>query len=110
VTLLALRRLDAEPAEPTSARLVLLMTLLLIAAFIVLYPVARSGLFGPGSDRDDALNVALQALLSGHYPYYAQTYLGNPPTPMPGALLLALPFFALGTSAWQNLFWLPVFA
>jgi len=81
-----------------------------IALFVVLYPIANSGLLGPGSDRDDALNVALQALLAGQYPYGVETYLGNPPTPMPGALILALPFFVLGNSALQNLVWLPVFA
>src|SRR2546426_7380654 len=68
-----------------------------LALFIVLYPMADSGLLGPGSDRDDALNVALQTLLVGHYPYGATTYLGNPPTPMPGALILALPFSFLET-------------
>ncbi len=80
-----------------------------LALFIVLYPMADSGLLGPGSDRDDALNVALQTLLVGHYPYGATTYLGNPPTPMPGALILALPFFLLGNSALQNLVWVPIF-
>jgi len=75
----------------------------------VLFPIAKSGLVGPGSDRDDALNVTLRALLHGNYPYYTLTYLGNPPTPMPGAILLAAPFFALGTSALQNLFWVTVF-
>jgi hypothetical protein len=90
-------------------RVLSILALLLIGAFIVLFPIAKSGLVGPGSDRDDALNVTLRALLHGDYPYYTSTYLGNPPTPMPGALFLAAPFFALGTSALQNLFWVPVF-
>jgi len=51
----------------------------------------------------------LRALLEGHDPYRALTYLGNPPTPMPGALILALPFFLAGDSAFQNLFWMPLF-
>lgn len=80
-----------------------------ICVFVILYPVAKSGVLGPGSDRDDALNVALQSLLAGHYPYSANTYLGNPPTPMLGALILASPFYLLGNSALQNLVWVPVF-
>jgi hypothetical protein len=81
----------------------------MLGLFVLLYSIANSGLLGPGSDRDDALNVALQALLAGHYPYGVTTYLGNPPTPMPGGLILALPFFLLGNSALQNLAWMPIF-
>lgn len=77
-----------------------------LVLFAVLYPVANSGVLGPGSDRDDALNVAIEALISGNYPYGVTTYLGNPPTPMPGALILAVPFFLIGNSAFQNIFWL----
>lgn len=86
-----------------------ILVLLLVIAFIVLFPLAKSGLYGGGSDRDDALNVTLRALLHGEYPYYTKTYLGNPPTPMPGAMLLALPAYLLGSSALQNLFWVPFF-
>ena len=79
--------------------------------FLVVYPVADSGVpgVGPGSDRDEALNIATTQLLHGHYPYYQKTYLGTPITPMPGALLLAIPFVLIGNSAYQNLFWLFVF-
>jgi hypothetical protein len=91
------------------ARVAAVMMILVTILFATFYPIAKSGVFGAGSDRDDALDVALEALVRGSYPYYALTYLGNPPTPGPGALLLALPFFLLGTSALQNLFWLPFF-
>jgi hypothetical protein len=77
--------------------------------FAVLYPVAKSGVLGWGSDRDDALNVTLHALLAGRYPYSVVTYLGGHPDPMPGALILALPFYLLGNSALQNLMWIPAF-
>jgi len=87
----------------------IVLAALLVIAFLALYPIAKSGGLGPGSDRDDALNVALGALLAGSYPYHAVTYLGNPPTPMPGALVLALPFYMIGNSALQNLFWMPMF-
>lgn len=83
--------------------------LALIATFPAVYELANSGVLGGGSDRDDALNVALHALLSSASPYRVDTYLGNSPTPMPGALLLALPFHLLGNAAFQNPFWLLIF-
>lgn len=92
-----------------AARLIPPLGLFTIVIFAVLYPLSKSGIVGPGSDRDNALDIALVELLHGSYPYYARTYLGNTLTPAPGAMLLALPFFLLGTSALQNLFWLPIF-
>jgi hypothetical protein len=79
---------------------------LLFAAF---YPLAHSGILGPGSDRDDGLNVGVHALMGLHNPYRMTSFLGNPLTPMPGALILALPFYLIGNSAFQNLFWVPAF-
>lgn len=75
-------------------------------AFFFVYPVVNAQLPGRGSDRDDALNLAASALLQGDFPYAATTYLGNPVTPLPGAILMSLPFVALGNSAYQALFWL----
>lgn len=83
----------------------------LTIAFNIVYPIANSGRFGPGSDRDEALNQAISALLAGHHPYHEKTYLGNPISPMPGSLLLAAPFyFFFGNGAYQNIFWIGVFA
>ena len=79
----------------------------LLAAFFWVYPMVNTSAPGAGSDRDDALNLAAGALLHGRFPYSQRTYLGDLITPMPGAVLLAAPFVLLGTSAWQNLFWLP---
>jgi hypothetical protein len=98
----------SQEIRPTTAWFVALCVVAL-ALFAVLYPLATSGRFGGGSDRDDALNDALRLLVSGRYPYAATTYLGNPPTPMPGALLLARPFQFLGNAALQNLLWIPAF-
>jgi hypothetical protein len=61
------------------------------------------------SDGDDAIDLAISELLSGRYPYYARTFLDNPITPMPGTLMLAFPFYLLGASIVQNVFWLAVF-
>jgi len=83
--------------------------LVVLIAFIGLYPVAHSGVYGPGSDSADSLNVAVREMLHGRYPYYARTYLGNPVHEMPGMLLLATPFVLLGNSAYMNLFWLALF-
>ena len=77
-------------------------------AFAIMYPLANSGLLGPGSDRDDALNVGISLLLNGDYPYLQRTYFGNLLTPMPGALLLGIPFYMLGNAAFQNVFWMTV--
>lgn len=93
-----------------AAGLLVASFLALAAFFLVLYPIADSGVVGGGSDGDDALDVAASALLQGQYPYYPRTYLGNPISPLPGAVLLATPFVAiLGGSAYQNLFWLILF-
>ena len=87
-------------------RAVCLISLVLLAvAFGVIYPIANRGVSG-GSDRDEALNIAAAALWRGENPYYQRTYLGNVVSPLPGAILLAEPFVAIGNSAYGNLFWL----
>jgi hypothetical protein len=83
--------------------------LLVLIAFVLVYPVADSGILGGGSDNDDALDIATTELLHGRYPYTSKTYMGNLPAQLPGALLLAAPFVRLGRSAYQNLFWLLAF-
>ena len=82
--------------------------LVLAVVLAVGYPLANGGRLG-GSDRDDALLVAGRALLDGRYPYDVRTYLDNPITPLPGALLLALPFAALGLIVLQNWVWPALF-
>ena len=84
-----------------------LLGLVLIFAFV--YPKANVHLPGKGSDADDALNLAVNELLHGRYPYYARTYLDNPVANLPGTIFLAVPFALLGNSAYQNFFWLMVF-
>jgi hypothetical protein len=92
--------------------LLVLGAALTTACFVVaVYPIANSGFYGGGSDADDALDIAVRALLAGHYPYYERTYLGGEIAPMPSALVLASPFIILfGVSAWQNIPWLFVLA
>jgi hypothetical protein len=87
----------------------LLLFLVLTAAFAVLYPISLKHTLNSGSDREDALRIELSAVRQHQYPYDTHTFLGNPPTPLPGAMLLAAPFFAIGHIAWQNFLWLALF-
>lgn len=81
-----------------------------LATLLVVYPHANVQTAAAGSDADDALNVAARAFVHGRYLYGQKTYLGNPIAPLPGAVLLALPFVLLfGSSAYQALAWWPAF-
>lgn len=87
-----------------------LTALALVAAMAVFYPRFNTAVPGLGADDDDALNVGVRALVAGRSPYLEQTYLGNTLHQLPGAFVLAAPFtLILGSSAWQNLFWLGAF-
>ena len=59
---------------------------------------------GP-SDGDNALVTAASSLISGVYQYYEKTFLGNPISLLPGGVILAIPFIAIGIPL-QNLFWM----
>jgi hypothetical protein len=87
----------------------LLLFLALTAAFAVLYPISLKHTLNDGSDREDALRIELNAVQHHQYPYDTLTFRGNRPTPLPGAMLLAAPFFAVGHIAWQNFLWLALF-
>lgn len=60
------------------------------------------------SDSDNAIDLFIEEFSSGRYPYSAKTFLNNPITPMPGTIILSLPFYILGHSGLQNIFWLCV--
>jgi hypothetical protein len=89
--------------------LALVTLIILVALFALVYPHADAHTFGSGSDRDDAADLAANALRHGRYPYGAETYLGNPISQLPGGVLLAVPFEAIGQSAFAAFCWLPVF-
>lgn len=87
-----------------------LLTFAALTAFVlIVYPLANSGRLGAGSDADDALVAGVGELFAGRYPYYAATYLGNPISPLPGAMLLSIPFVLIRFVALQNVFWLGAF-
>jgi len=94
--------------EQQARRWSVVVGLLLLAAFAVFFPIAKSGLVGRGSDLDDSYNRAVHALLSGRYPYEPRTYLGGEISAMPGSIVMAVPFVLLGTAAFQVPFWLAV--
>lgn len=100
--------------ERISSRAAVALGIVALIAITVLFAVAYPRLNthepGTGSDRDDALNVGVDELLHGRYPYYAKTYLDAPISPAPGALLQSVPFRLLGNAAYQNFFWLIAFA
>jgi len=77
-----------------------------VAAFAILYPIALAHVLGPGSDRGDALDRGISAILAGRNPYAQLTFLGNAIDVLPGAFLLGLPFHLMGTAALQNPSWL----
>jgi hypothetical protein len=83
--------------------------LILVIGFLAIYPKANPHIFGHGTDCDYALNIASTRMLHGQYPYYVRTYLGNAVSPMPGTLIFSIPFVLLGSSAYQNIFWLLMF-
>ncbi|MDA1043949.1 MAG: hypothetical protein O3C57_01870 [Verrucomicrobia bacterium] len=109
-------RISRTLLSPWRSRLVMgLMGASVLIAFLAIHPrIDTQGFHLAGrsfgaSDGDDAIDLVITELCQGHYPYYAKTFLGNPITPMPGSILLALPFYVLGQSALQNIFWLGLF-
>jgi hypothetical protein len=101
--------LPERVSDRTLFRLALITFLLVVTIFVVVYPVANTHDPGRGSDDDNTLDLGATALLNGRFPYSQTTYLGNVLHHFAGAFVLAAPFVLLGTSAWQNLFWVPLF-
>jgi len=107
----AFDRIAASLTPRRAAVLAAVMACGLVAAFAVGYPLANSGIIGPGSDRDEHLNMGARELIEGRFPYYQ---IGPEPydsiiSQLPGALLLAIPFVLLGNGSYGNFFWLAAF-
>ena len=90
--------------------------LILLGACVLVLPlyyvlVQRGVLHGLGGDRGQALDIALERLLAGQYPYAARTYDGGQITPLPGGLLLAAPaYLLLGSSYFMTVYVTPLAA
>lgn len=107
-TLLVLRRV-CETGRDIRIWPLLATFLIMVLSFAVIYPKSQHHAPGKGSDREDALRVELYGITHHQYPYSMRTYLGHPPTPLPGALVLAAPFYFAGRIAVQNLLWIALF-
>lgn len=81
----------------------------LVLCFSFIYPIENNKGPGKSSDRDEGLNMAVTRMTEGRTPYYPSNNVAGPLSVLPGSIALSAPFVALGNSAYQNLFWLPVF-
>jgi hypothetical protein len=107
---LALRpALPRRLSDRAVVRLALVTLLAIVVVFAIVYPMVDTHAPGMGSDDDDALNLGARALIAARFPYAERTYLGNALHHFAGAFVLAAPFVLVGTSALQNLVWLPLF-
>jgi hypothetical protein len=108
-------RLQKSFTRSTCITIFIFLFLLLIISYLVIHPQIDTDGFNiagvnvGASDGDDAIDIAITELMQGRYPYYAKTFHDNPLSPMPGALLLAFPFYIIGQSGLQNIFWLMIF-
>ncbi len=84
--------------------------LLVVLSFSIIHPISARHVVTQGNDSEDALYRGATNLVNLHFPYYARTYLHNPITPMPGALILDSPFAMMGKAGLQNVFWFGIFA
>jgi hypothetical protein len=82
---------------------------MLAAGFVVLHPFEDGRGPGKSSDRDEGLEMAVTRLAAGETPYYPSNWIAGPLSVLPGSILLASPFVALGNSGYQNVFWLAAF-
>ena len=95
--------------------ILLVFSVALALAHIFIHPLLDTDGFSIGgirfgaTDSDDAIDISLDALFSGRFPYDQKTFLNAPITPMPGALLLAAPFYLFGITALQGVFWFALF-
>lgn len=78
--------------------IVIISSAILIPAYLI---AVQHGVFGGlGGDRGQALDIALERLFAGKYPYAQLTYDGGRITPLPGGLLLSVPAYFLLTAAY----------
>jgi hypothetical protein len=99
-------RLGRSLSETAAFWLLVAVLICVVIVVAIVHPIVDA----TKGDGNEALNIGARELLQGRYPYYRHTQLGNPIAPLPGAIFLAMPFVALSDSAYQNLFWLVLFA
>lgn len=87
------------------------LAILIFSALIPLYLLSvEAGIFGGiGGTRGEAIDIAIDRLLAGVYPYSVATSDGSPLTPLPGNLLLASPAsVGLGSADFTSAYLLPI--
>jgi hypothetical protein len=99
-------RLWRSVSETAAFWLLVAVLISVVIVVAIVHPIVDA----TKGDGNEALNIGARELFQGRYPYYRHTQLGNPIAPLPGAIFLAMPFVALSDSAYQNLFWLVLFA
>jgi hypothetical protein len=88
---------------------VVLAAVVLAVGYCVLHPFEDGKGPGKSSDRDEGLEIALTRMVAGETPYYPDNPVAGPLSVLPGAILLAAPFVAVGDVGYQNVFWLSCF-
>lgn len=78
----------------------------LACGYVILHPFEDERGPGKSSDRDEGLEMAVHRLAGGMSPYYPSNRTAGPLSVLPGSMILAAPFVALGDSGYQNVFWL----
>jgi hypothetical protein len=78
----------------------------LACGYVVLHPFEDDRGPGKSSDRDEGIEMAVHRLAGGMSPYYPSNRTAGPLSVLPGSMILAAPFVALGDSGYQNIFWL----
>ena len=86
-----------------------LCAVITVSMFAVLNPWEDGKGPGKSSDRDEGLNMAVERIMHGETPYYPQNSVAGPLSLLPGAIVIAAPFVALGDSGYQNVFWIFIF-
>lgn len=111
----------ATGSDRTTDKHLLGFMVVMVLLFAAIYPLTQMRIIGTGSDRQDALRVIDAAAMHHHYLYDQKTFLGFPVSPLPGAGILALPFYWIsavftsnvlvqrGTIGLQNILWMGLF-
>jgi len=90
-------------------KLAVLALLGMAAGYVILHPFEDGRGPGKSSDRDEGLEMAVTRMARGETPYYPPNEIAGPLSVLPGSILLAAPFVAMGDVGYQNIFWLGAF-
>jgi hypothetical protein len=99
-----------HPLTESKAKTVVLAVVFIIClASAICVPLANANRIPGANVRDETLRNAVDAITHLKYPYYYPVSPTEPITPLPGGILISLPFVLLGSSAYLNFLWLPLF-